>query len=98
MPSTTSSVGSKLLQQVVSVTAVATKLPTTPLAGRKTIVIQNLSSNIVYIGSSTVTTTGATRGHALDTQYDSIAIDLASNVDLYGIAGSASDVSVLELV
>ena len=98
MSSTASSAGVQLQQRIISVTTSATKLPTTPLVGRKAIMVQNLSTNPIYLGGATVTTTGATRGVVLITQYDFIVINLASNVDLYGIASGASDVAILEIV
>lgn len=82
-----------ILETAVSVGISAIKLPTTPLSNRKTLTIQNLSANMLYIGSSTVlTTTGLQiipRG--------SITIRVEDNVDIYGIAsGAASDCRILE--
>ena len=98
MAKSTVGVYSKVKQQVVSVGATATKLPLTPLDNRRFIIVQNLSTNPIYLGSSTVTTTGATRGVVLANQYDSISVDITEGIDLYGIAGSASDAAILELV
>jgi hypothetical protein len=82
---------------VVNVSTSATKLPTTPLADRAIVVIQNLSSSVVYIGTSTVTSSGSTRGFVLPTQYSSITIRLTSLADIYGIVGaSTADVLVME--
>lgn len=87
----------KILQQVVSVANSATKLPTTPMNGRRTIIVQNLGNVAVYLGSSTVTATGATRGIVLGTQYASLQLDLGSAIDLYGIVATGTcEVAVFE--
>ena len=56
--------------QVISVASTATKLPTTPLVGRKFVLVQNIGSQIVYLGKSDVTadTTAAT-GEYTSRQY-----------------------------
>lgn len=51
-----------ILQQQVSVTSTAAAVPTTSLTNRKTLMLQNTSSAKIWIGSATVTTTGATAG------------------------------------
>jgi hypothetical protein len=89
---------SRIRQQAVSVTSTATKLPAVPLNSRRLVIIQNLSTNPIYVGSSTVTTTGATRGIVLPNQYDSITLDITAAIEVYGIAGSTSDVGVFEAI
>ena len=83
-------------QQVVSVSTSPTAMPSSPLAQRRVIVIQNLSSNIVYIGSSDVSTSGGKRGIAMANLYDTLTLEASSDISVYGIAGSTSDVSILE--
>ena len=84
-------------QTVVSVTTSATALPTTALAGRKSLIIKNLSAGVVYLGLSTVTADTTATGGFQMAQNDIIAIDLGENTILYGIvASSTSNVSVLE--
>lgn len=51
-----------ILQQQVSVTSTAAQVPAANLANRKSLMLQNTSSGKMSIGSSTVTTTGATAG------------------------------------
>lgn len=51
-----------ILQQQVSVTSTAAAVPTTPLANRKTLMLQNTGGAKIWIGSATVTTSGATAG------------------------------------
>lgn len=83
------------LQQVVSVGAVATALPTTALANRKHLVVQNIGSRRVFLGSATVTTTGATQGYGI-AQGGEWSGDISSSVTIYGIATAATDVVVWE--
>jgi hypothetical protein len=89
---------SKIRQQVVSVTSTPTKIPAVPLNGRKSVVVQNLSTTAIYLGSASVTTTGDSRGLVLASQYASLSIDLSDDLELYGISATPSDVAVLEFV
>lgn len=85
------------LQQIVSVGTSAVALPTAALAFRKSMMIQNLSSAVVYVGSSTVTTTGATRGFQIG-KGGYISLDAGPAQAIFGIAtAAASDVGVWEL-
>jgi hypothetical protein len=84
------------LQQVVSVGTTAAQLPAANLARRKTLFIQNLENPSVYIGSSTVTVAGATRGLLLN-KGAFITIDAGPDNDIYGIVASGTnDVAVWE--
>jgi len=80
-----------VLQTVTTVGTNATKVPASALAYRKAIIIQNVhASNIVYIGSSTVTAdTAATGGFQLG-PLDAVAITLDGSVDMYAIASGAN--------
>lgn len=74
--------------QLVSVGVTATKLPTTPLVGRKYVLITNIDTiKTIYIGSSTVTVSGATQGTPLlpSEQYYG---EWDNTVDIYGIVSS----------
>lgn len=51
-----------ILQQQVSVTSTAAQVPAANLANRKSLMLQNTSSAKMWIGSATVTTSGATAG------------------------------------
>lgn len=66
------------------------------LVGRKAIEIVNTSTVVIYVGSSTVTTSGATRGRPIDPK-SSFAVDLADNVDLYIISASNATYVVTEV-
>ncbi len=82
-----------ILETAVTVGVAAAKLPTTPLTGRKSLTIQNLSSNMLYIGSSTVTAANGIR----ILPSGSMTIRVSDSVDIYGIAsGAGSDVRTLE--
>ena len=77
----------------VDVATTATKIPSTPLSGRKAITVINTSTTTVYLGSSSVTTSN---GYQLK-QDAQVSIDIGENVDLYGIVGSStSDVRFIE--
>ena len=86
----------QVVQQVVSVTTTATKLPTTPITGRKVVIMQNLCSTDVWLGKSTVTATGSTRGLKLQPGA-SANFEAGPTIDGYGIVGSGTcDVAVFE--
>lgn len=85
------------LQQVVSVQNTATALPTAALAGRRQIMLQNVSNSPVYVGSATVTTSGATQGIKVGPG-DTLSLDLGQAVPIYAIAtANNKDVVALEL-
>ncbi len=87
---------STVLQQIVTVGTTAVALPATPLTGRKTLMVQMLSSGQLYLGSATVTNSGATRGFQLGNG-GYAAFDIGG-LSLYGIANAAGkDVAVLEM-
>lgn len=82
--------------QAVNVLTTATKLPTTPLVGRQYIMITNNdSTDIVYIGSSTVTTSGATIGTPLRPSEQYVG-NWGSGVDLYGISNGDTAIVTIE--
>jgi hypothetical protein len=78
---------------VVTVGTSAVALPSSALAGRHKLIVQNTSSNDIYVGASDVTTTKGIRvakGATLELNCGEVA--------LYGIAaGAGNDVRVLEL-
>lgn len=51
-----------ILQQQVTVSSTAAQVPAANLANRKSLMLQNTSAAKIWIGSSTVTTSGATAG------------------------------------
>lgn len=86
-----------ILQQVISVGTSATSIPGTALTGRKGIMVQNITNGLIYLGSGTVTTAGATRGLILG-RGGTFQADLSDDIDLNGItATSAKDVAILEM-
>jgi hypothetical protein len=78
----------------VTVTTTATKLPSTPLSGRKAIEIYNTSDTTIEIGPSTVTF-----GNGRPVKKDfPVAFDLTNDKDVYGITQTGSaDVRVTEI-
>lgn len=89
---------STILQQQISVTNVATALPTSALANRKTLVAQNTSASKMWIGSATVTTSGAAAGLELSTN-DTVEFTLGPAAVLYAIkvGATGATMNVLEL-
>lgn len=87
-----------VLQSQFGVTSTAQAIPATALAGRKTIIVSNTSNEKIYIGSATVTASGATQGMPL-IKGDSLEMNAGPAMALYAIksgAGTAT-INVLEL-
>lgn len=87
-----------MLQQQVSVTSTAAKVPSSPLANRKSILFQNVGSNPVWVGSATVTTSGATTGIQVPAN-SFIDLDIGPAVELWAVKNAAGGVNcnVLEM-
>ena len=86
-----------LTQQTVVVNVNSTAIPSTPLSGRKTMIIQNTGSNTVYIGNSTVTADTNSTGGVQVLAGKSFQADFGADSILYGIVASGnSTVAVLE--
>lgn len=84
------------LQQIVTVGTSAVALPTTALTNRTSLFVQMLSSGTLYLGSATVTNSGATRGLALGNG-GYVSVDAGPSNAVYGIANAAGkDVAVWE--
>lgn len=88
------SAGGSGLVTALSVGGTAVKLPTTPMRGRRAIAVFNNSAATLYVGFSPNVTTGT--GWPVP-QGTSLPMDINSDVELYGIAGSTLDVRILEL-
>lgn len=76
------------LQQVVTVGTSAVALPTSPLANRASMFIQMLSGGSLYLGSSTVTNSGSTRGFMLGNG-GYVNVDVGPANLIYGVANAA---------
>lgn len=87
-----------ILQQQVSVTNTAAQVPAANLANRKTLMLQNTGANKLYIGSATVTTTGATAGIELAAN-SFMELECGPAVNVYAIkTGAAGNtLNVLEM-
>ena len=82
-----------LRPSAVTVTGSATTIPATNLASRYVLVIQNLSSDNIYIGDITVTTANGMKlvPNAV------LSIMVEDSVQVYGISdGTSSNVRILE--
>lgn len=87
-----------VLQQQVSVTSTAAAVPTTALANRKTLMLQNTGGAKCWIGSATVTTSGATAGIEMPGN-SFIEMEVGPAVSIYAIKSGAggNNMNVLEL-
>lgn len=84
------------LQQIVTVGTTAVALPASPLSGRSSMFIQMLSSGQLYLGSSSVTNSGATRGIQLGNG-GYVNVDVGPGNLVYGVASAANkEVAVWE--
>lgn len=81
----------------LNVGTTATALPTTAIANRRSIIVYNNSANTIYLGDSNVSTTGTGQGLPIPTNSYSPSFQAGSNMTLYGIAGSTSSVTILEI-
>ena len=84
-----------LAQAEVNMTATAAKIPSSPLAGRRLVMIRNTGSSTVYLGDDVVNS---------ETGFPMYAKEVADflveeGLDLYGICdgGETSTVRVLEI-
>ena len=82
--------------QVVTVGTSATKLPSSPLVGRRYILIQNVGDNTVYIGNSNVTADENATGGIQLQPYAIWEADYDHTVDIYGIVASGTGKVVVE--
>lgn len=81
----------------VTIGATEVALPTSALAGRRRMMIQNISSNDVFVGPTGVAITGATTGIKIS-KGSTLSLEIGQNVALVGISGTAgNDVVVFEL-
>lgn len=86
-----------IIQTTVSVGTTATALPATALSGRKSIVVKNLGTAVLYLGSSTTTANLVSTGGFQLAQNDVFTADYSDDVVLYGIVASGTNnVNVLE--
>lgn len=84
------------LQQIVTVGTTAVALPASALTNRTSMFVQMLSSGQLYLGSATVTNSGATRGLNLGNG-GYVSLDVGPSNAVYGIANAAGkDVLVWE--
>lgn len=87
-----------ILQQQVTVTNTAAAVPATPLANRKSLMLQNTGANKLYIGSATVTSSGATTGIELPAN-SFMELEVGPAVAVYAIkvGAAANNLNVLEM-
>ncbi len=79
-------------QDTVTVGNTATKIPTSPLSKRLSILIMNIGTEVVYIGDATVT---AINGFPLYPR-GTLRLDIEDSIDVYGIATTSAECRILE--
>jgi len=77
----------QILESEVTVAAIATKIPASPIQARHSLLIQNIGNNVVYLGSPTVTTAN---GYPIYPR-GQITIQIEDDIDLYGIGAVAGE-------
>ena len=85
-----------LTSQIVSIGVTASKLPPTPLKGRKYVTIQNVGGTFIYLGNASVTAdTSGTGGFQLLPKgtWSELYSDLT---DIYGIIAAGSTQAYVE--
>lgn len=89
---------STMLQQQVSVTNVAAAVPATALTNRKVLMLQNTGANKLYIGSATVTSSGATTGIELPAN-GFMELEVGPAVPVYAVkvGATGNNLNVLEM-
>lgn len=87
-----------ILQQRIAVEDTATQLPASALSSRRSLLIQNVGSKSIWVGSATVTDTGATAGIEVP-KSGFIELEVGPAVAVYAIAASGEtvNVSILEM-
>lgn len=86
-----------ILQQRVAVTTVAAAVPTVAIANRRSVMIQNAGAASVFIGSATVTASGATAGVEVP-KGGFIEMEAGPAVSIFAISAAGSiNVNVLEM-
>jgi hypothetical protein len=91
---------SSILQQEFTLTTANTayKLPATALAWRKSILVQNTSDKDIFIGTSTVTATGATKGIKVPKDGGFMELDAGPDCEVWAVcATSSKNVTLLEM-
>ena len=78
-----------ILQSVTTVGATAVPLPATPLAGRATMIVGNVGTTTIYLGSASVLASTAALGGFPLLGGQSLPISLSSAVLLYAISSAA---------
>lgn len=92
----TDSAVTAVLQQAITVGTTAVLLPATALTGRLNLIIQNSGTKTIFVGSSTVTNTGATKGIYIE-KGGFVSLDVAASVAVYAVAAAAGgEVTILE--
>lgn len=86
-----------ILQQRVAVTTTAAAVPAGALANRRSVMIQNAGGNSIFIGSATVTSSGATTGVEIP-KGGFIEMEAGPAVSVFAVSASGSvNVNVLEM-
>ena len=91
------SMAGSFLATTMNLTTTAQAVPSSSLSNRRSMIIYNNSVRTVYLGDSSVTTSGATQGLPVPATSYSPPLDAGTNMTLYGIAAATSSITVLEM-
>ncbi len=87
-----------ILQQQVSVTDTAAQVPAANLANRRSLMLQNTGANRLWLGSATVTTSGATAGIEMPpNSFMELEVGPAVNVYAVKVGAAGNNLNVLEI-
>lgn len=85
-----------ILQQRISVTSTAAAVPAAALVSRKSLMIQNAGAASVWIGTSSVTASGATAGIEIP-KGGFMELEVGPAVSVFAISAVAVNVNILEM-
>lgn len=93
MPSSNRMIENNITNASTTVSNTATAIPASNRGHRKTLLVQNVGTNVIYLGDSSVTTAN---GYKFEVG-DVIEFQMTDNVTLYGITASGtSDIRTIE--
>ena len=85
-----------ITSQIITLGVTRSKLPPTPLEGRKYVTVQNLGGVFVYVGGATVTANTANTGGFQLLPKGTWSELYTDNVDVYGIIATGSSQVYIE--
>lgn len=98
MPTKAHGLSGAIAQSVTTVGTSATAVPASPLANRASVIIQNVGTTTIYLGSNSVTASTGAAGGLQILPGESIPIGISASTIIYAISSAAGGlVMVLEI-